>query len=134
MLEDFSPFGRPFEKLHRSVYRDALLVTRDQERDRSFWAPAVCGEVIERRGQRTGDRPLHVNGAAAVERAVGELAGRWRLRPVRLFTWRQNIDVAGESKVRACRTDARIEVFNVRGPGLREGNAVHIKPRGFEHA
>src|SRR5262245_4329075 len=134
MVEGFSPFGRPFEKLHRSVHRDALLVTRDQERDRSFWPPAVFGDVIERRGQRTGDRPLHVNGAAAVERAVGDLAGKWRVRPFRLVTWRHHIDVAGERKVRACRAGARVEVFNGRGPGLCERNAVHIKPRGFEYA
>src|SRR5262245_4502153 len=134
MVEGFSPFGRPFEKLHRSVHRDAFLVTRDHERDRSFWPPAVCGDVIERRGQRTGDRPLHVNGAAAVERAVGDLAGKRRVRPFRLVTWRHHIDVAGESKVRACRADARIEVFNGHGPGLCERNAMHSKSCRFEHA
>src|SRR5215813_4996381 len=89
---------------------------------------------MERRGQRTGDRPLHVNRAAAVERAVGDRAGKRRVRPFRLVTWRDHIDVAGKSKVRACGADARIEVFNGRSPGLCERNAMHSKFCRFEHA
>src|SRR5260221_8867544 len=121
MVEGFSPLGRPFEELHRSVHRDTFLITRDQERDRSFRPPALCGEVIERRGQRTGDRPLHINGAATVERAVGDLAGKRRMRPFCLLARGHHIDVARESEVRTYRADARIEAFDGPGAWFSEG-------------
>ncbi len=74
MVELFAARGRPFQELGGAVDRDAFLVAGDQERDRALRLAAVRGEMIERRRDLAGDRALHVDGAAAVQHAVGDVA------------------------------------------------------------
>src|ERR1700745_4405593 len=75
MVESLPAPDCPFDELHRSVHRDAFLVSGDQERDRSLRFAPARGKMIERGGERAGDRPFHVDRAAAIKRAVGDLAG-----------------------------------------------------------
>ena len=103
MVEGFAALGRPFEQLHRAVHGDAFLVAGDQEGDRPLGLAAARGEVIERGGQRTGDRALHIDRAAAIERAVGDLARKRRVSPCRLLARRHHVGVAGEDEMRARR-------------------------------
>src|SRR5262249_39652038 len=96
MVEGLAALGRPLDELHRAVHRDAFLVSGDQERDRPLRPAAARGEMIECGGERAGDRPLHVDRAAAVERAVGDLAGERRVGPFRLLARRHHVGVTGE--------------------------------------
>ena len=134
MVKGLAALGRPFDELHRSIYRDAFLVSGDQERDRALRPASACAEVIEDGGERAGDRPFHVDGAAAVERAIGDFAGKGWMGPFRLLAGRHHVDVAGESEVRACRADPGIKVFDRRGAGLGKGDAMDRKACPFQRA
>src|SRR4030088_1431727 len=52
-------------------------------------------------GPGQGDRTFHIHRAAAIERAVGDLAGKRRVGPFRLLARRHHVGVAGENEVRA---------------------------------
>jgi hypothetical protein len=66
MIEGLAACGGPLQQLDGAVDRDALLVAGDEERDRPFFWPAIVGgEMVKRRRDHAGDRPLHVDGAAA---------------------------------------------------------------------
>src|SRR4029453_14618869 len=96
MVEDLAAVGRPFDELHGSVHRDAFLVSGDQERDRALRPASACAEVIERGGARAGERAFYVDGAGAVERAIGYFGGKRWTGPFRLLAWRHHVDVARE--------------------------------------
>ncbi len=132
MVEALAAFGRPLEELHGAVHRDALLVTGDQERDRSFRRACARSEVVERSRHGASDGALHVDRAAAVERVAHDLAGKGRMGPVLLGAGRHHVGVAGEHEMRARVADARIEVFDRRGPGLGEHDAMDGKARAFQ--
>ena len=124
MIEDLAALGRPFEQLHRAVDRDALLVAGDEERDRTLHLAVVGREIIERRRHRAGDRALHIDGAAAIERIADDLPGEWRMRPLRFVARRNHVGMAGEDQIGARGADARVEILNRRGAGLLEGHAM----------
>ena len=134
MVKGLAALGRPFDELHRSIHRDAFLVSGDQERDRSFRPASACAEVIEDGGKRAGDRPFHIDGAAAIERAVGDFAGKGRMGPLRLLARRHYVDVSGESEMWACGADAGIQIFDRRRTRLCKGDAMGRKARSFQHA
>ncbi len=134
MVEGLAARGRPFDELHGSVHSNAFLVSRYQERDRSLRLAPARGKMIERGGERAGDRPLHVDRAAAVERAVGDLAGERRMGPFHLLARRHHVGVTCEREVRALLADAGIKVFDRRRAGLGEGDAMDLEARRFQHA
>ena len=88
-------------------------------------------EIVERRRDLAGDRALHVDGAAAVEHAVGDLARERRMRPVRLVARRHHVGVAGEHQMRRGGADAGVEVLDSVGAGLREGDAMDREARAL---
>ena len=65
-----------------------------------FGLPPRGGEMIEHRRQHAGDRALHVDGAAAEQDAVGDLAGERRMPPARLVARRHHVGMAGEDEMR----------------------------------
>src|SRR6185312_10364876 len=81
MVEFLAAFGAPFQELDGAVDGDVLLVACDQERDRTFGLAAVVGEILQHGGDAAGDAALHVDRAAAVEKAVLDLAGERAVRP-----------------------------------------------------
>ena len=89
------------------------------------------GEIVERRRDGAGDRALHVDRAAAVERVADDLAGERRLRPGGVVAGRHHVGVAGEHEMRRAGADAGVEVLDRRGAGLREGDAVDREARGL---
>ena len=81
VVECFAALGRPLQELDGAVDRDALLVAGDEERDRTLLRlAAVRGQIIERRRDEAGDAAFHVDGAAAVQHVVRDLAGKRRMR------------------------------------------------------
>ena len=62
--------------------------------------PPLRGEIIERGGDEAGDAALHVDRAAAVEHAVGDVAGKRRVRPFRLVAGRHHVGMPGEHEMR----------------------------------
>src|SRR3984893_10308823 len=76
-VELFAPRLGPLQELFGAIDARAFLVAGDQERN-----CALGLAVIDRGGDETSDRSLHVHGAAAVEHAVLDLAGqRWGRTP-----------------------------------------------------
>ncbi len=134
MVECLPALGRPLQELHGAVHRDALLVAGDQERDGALRRPTVRGEMIERGGERAGDRALHVHRATAVERAACDLAGERRMAPFRLVARRHDVGVAGEDEMRGGVAEAGVEVLDRRRAGLRESDAMDLESRSLEHA
>src|SRR5439155_10633473 len=138
MVEFFAALGRPLQQLHGAVDRDAFLIAGDEERDRACRLPAAGAEVIEARRHRASDGALHVDGAAAVERAVENLAGEGRMRPAGSVARGDHIGVAGEHEVRGAAADAGIEIVDRIGARFDENHAMGGKARAlqetFEHA
>ena len=84
-------------------------------------------EILQHRGNAAGDAAFHVDGAAAVEKAVFHLAGKSAHRPRRLIAGRHHIGMAGEGDMRRGVADARIKIIDIGGAGFAEGD-----PMGFE--
>ena len=57
------------------------------------------GEVAGSGGDEGGDATLHVDGAAAVERAVGDLRAERRMGPARFVTDRHHIRMTGKDEM-----------------------------------
>jgi hypothetical protein len=134
VIEFLAARRRPLQQLDGAIDRDAFLVTSDEERDRALRLAAVRGQIVERRRHLAGDRALHVDRTAAVEHAVGDLAGERRMGPFRVVARRHHVGVAGEHEMRRRRADARVEVLDRVGAGLLEGHAMHREPCVPEHA
>src|SRR5262249_47446924 len=83
MVESLAALGRPSEKLHAAVDGYASLVAGDEERERTFGCAAGGAQMIERGGQEAGDAALHVDGAAAIEHAIDDVAGERAVAPRR---------------------------------------------------
>jgi len=71
-VEDLATLGEPIEHPSGAVDGVALLVAGDQEADRAREPGAARVDVSLCRCDEGGDRPLHVDGTAAAERAVAE--------------------------------------------------------------
>jgi hypothetical protein len=137
MVELLAALGAPFQQLDRAVDRDVFLVAGDQEGDRSFWLAAMVVQILQHRGDAAGDAALHVNGAAAGEIAVLDLAGERAERPRRFVAGRHHVGVAGKGDMRRRRADAGIEVVDIGGAGFGERHAVDVEAgrlqQVFEH-
>ena len=95
---------------------------------------AVGGEMIERRRDLAGDRALHVDGAAAVQHAVGDVGRERRMRPRLGIAGRHHVGVAGEHQMRRAGADAGVEVLDIGGARLGERHPVHGEARALQHA
>ena len=96
--------------------------------------PPFAAEMIERRGDLAGDRALHVDGAAAVQHAVGDVGRERRVRPRLGIARRHHVGVAGEHQMRRAGADAGVEVLDVGGARLGERHAMHGEARALQHA
>ena len=77
-------------------------------------------------------RALHVDRAAAVQHAVGDVAGERRMRPRLGIAGRHHVGVAGEHQMRRARADAGVEVLDIGGARLGEGHPVHGEARALQ--
>ena len=98
MVEFLAALGSPFQQLRRAVDGDALFVAGDEEGDRPLRPAAIGGEMVEHRGDHAGDAAFHVDGAAAIQHAAGEVAGKRRMRPRACLARRHHVGVAGEQR------------------------------------
>ena len=89
--------------------------------------------MIEHGGDRAGNAALHVDGAAAIELAVGELAGKRRMRPGAFVARRHHVGMAGEYDVRRgrCRCGHR-DFRRRRVPGSLKVMRCTVKPGAFQ--
>ena len=74
MIEFLAARGDPLQQFDGAVDGDVFLVAGDQERDRAFRASTPRGKIVERRGELAGNRALHVDGAAAEQHAICDVA------------------------------------------------------------
>ena len=103
-----------------------------------FGSAAMGGEIIQHRGDAAGDAALHVDGAAAVQKTVLDVAGERAVGPGALVAGRHHVGVSGKGEVRRRGADAGVEVVDIGGAGFAEGEAMHLEAgglqNGFEHA
>ena len=97
-----------------------------------LWLAAMVGEILQHGGDAAGDAALHVDGAAAVEEAVLDLARERAMAPCGFVAGRHHVGMAGKGDVRRCVADAGVEIVDIGGAGLAEGDAVHLEACGFQ--
>ena len=95
---------------------------------------ATRRQMIEAGRHRAGQRPLHVDRAAAVERVAGDGGRERRMGPARVVAGRHHVGMAREGEVGRCGPDAGVKVLHRRGAGFREGHAVDREARALERA
>jgi hypothetical protein len=134
VIELFTPFGGPFEKLHRAVDGDAFFVAGDEKRDRALRLSAGRAEMVEDRRSRASDAALHVDGATAIKHAIDHFAGKRRMVPCRIIAGRDHIGVASKDEMRRTRTDPGIKILDRYRARLGERDAMHGKTGALEHA
>src|SRR6266850_641525 len=121
----------PLQQLDGAVDGEVFLVAGDQKRDRTFAVfsglAAMGGEIVEHGRDAAGDAALHVDGAAAVEKAILDFARERAMAPGALVARRHHVGMPGEGDVRRIVADAGIEVVDIGGAGFAEGNAVHLE-------
>src|SRR5262249_43095597 len=115
-----------------------LLVAGDEERDRAlavfFGLAAVISQIIEHRGDTAGDPALHVDRAAAVDKAVLYIAGERTNAPGRLIARRHHVRVAGEGDMRRAVSEPRIEIVDIGRAMLAEGDPMNLEAGCFQKA
>jgi hypothetical protein len=79
-----------------------------------------------------GDPALHVDGAAPVQKAVLDLARKRAVGPRALLAGRHHVGMSGKADMRRAGADAGVEVVDIGGAGLAEGDAVRLKAGGFQ--
>ena len=132
MVEFLAARRRPLQQFYGAVDGDVFLVAGDQERDRAFRLAAVRGEIVERSRDAAGDAALHVDGAAAVQKSVLDVARERAMGPGALVARRHHVGMSGKGDVRRAVADAGIEVVDIGGAGLAEGDAMHLEAGGFQ--
>src|SRR6185437_8735523 len=132
MVELVAALGHPFEQLDGAVDRDVFLVAGDQKRDRALRLATVRRQIFQHRGDAAGDAALHVHGAAAIEQAVLDLARERAMAPRRLIAGGHYVGVPGKADMRRGRADPGIEVVDVGGAGLAEGDAMDLEAGRFQ--
>ena len=125
---------QPVEHLDGAVDAVAFLIAGDEQRYRAGHLAATGGEEALRGGDKTGDLPLHVDGAATVENAVADLRGERRCAPGVDIARRYDVGVAGKAKVRPGVAEPRVEVFDVREARLGKRHAVTLESGGDKHS
>jgi hypothetical protein len=124
-VQPFASVFQPAQHLAGAVDRDCFLVAGDQKADGA--GNAVAAPFMEKAGKtgkKGGDRPFHIDRAAAEQLAVDHLAGKGVDPPGRRIARRHHVRVAGIAQVRAGRAQSCIEVFHVRRTGLGKGHAM----------
>src|SRR6516225_5571603 len=132
MIEFFAARLDPLKELDRAVDRHVLLIAGDQERDRSLRLAAVVAEILQHGRNAASDAALHVDCAAAIEETVLHLAGERAMAPRGLIAGGHNVGVAGKGDMRRLAADASVEIVDVGGAGLAEGDAVHLEAVSLE--
>src|SRR5215470_12046680 len=94
MIEFLAALCGPFQQPGGAIDRDAFFIAGDQKRDRALRLAAIRGKMIEDGRDCAGDAAFHVDGAASVYLAAGNLAGKWRMLPGFLITRRHHVRVA----------------------------------------
>ncbi len=94
----------------------------------------MVGEILQHRRDAAGDPALHVDRAAAIEKTVLHVAREGAVAPGGFVARRYHVGVAGERDVRRLRADPGIEIVDIGGPGLAEGDAVDLEAVGFEES
>ena len=97
-----------------------------------FRLAAIVSEILQHRRDAAGDAALHVDRAAAVEKAVLDVARERAVAPCGLVAGRHHVGMAGKGDVRRVAADAGIEIVDVGGAGLGEGDAMHLEAGGFQ--
>ncbi len=132
MVEFLAALGDPFQELDGAVDRDRFLIAGNQKRNRAFWLAVIGGEIVQHRRDAAGDAAFHVDGAAAIEKAVLDLAGERAVAPGGLVAGRHHVGMSGKGDVRRRGADAGIEIVDVGGAGFAEGDAMHLEAGGFQ--
>src|SRR6202042_3294465 len=85
-----------------------------------------------------GDAAFHVDGAAAVEQAVLDVARERAMAPGSLVAGGHHVGMPGKADMRSLVADPGIEVVDVGGAGLAEADTMDLEAGGlqdgFEHA
>ena len=97
-----------------------------------FWLAAIVGEIFQHRRDAAGDAALHVDGAAAVQKAVLDVARERAVGPCGLVAGRHHVGMSGKGDVRRRVADAGIEIVDIGGAGFAEGDAVHLEAGAFQ--
>ncbi len=132
MVEFLAARRDPLQQLDGAVDGDVFLVAGDQERDRALRLAAMRGQIFQHRRDAAGDAALHVDGAAPVEKAVLDVAGERAVAPGALVAGRHHVGMSGEGDVRRAVADTGIEIVDIGGAGLAEGDAMHLEAGGFQ--
>ena len=133
MIKFFTTLGGPFQQFDGAVDGHAFLIAGDQEGNRTLGRAAV-GKIIEGRCQHAGDRALHIDGTAAEQDFLGDLAGKRCVAPERAVARRHDVGMAREHEVRRPGPNAGVDVFSVVVARFGEHHAVNIEPGFAEHA
>ena len=88
--------------------------------------------IFERRRHEGRDASLHVDGAAAVEGAVADLARKRRYGPSCLVARRHDVGVAGKREMRTAGAESRVKVVDVWRAGLGKYQPVAGEARRLE--
>jgi hypothetical protein len=84
-------------------------------------------QIIEDRSDAAGDAALHVDCAAAVDKAVLHVARERAMAPGGLIAWWHHVGVAGEGDVRRAVPEPCVEIVDIGRAWLAEGDAMNIK-------
>src|SRR5712672_396487 len=121
----------PLQQLDGAVDGEVFLVAGEQKRDRTLAVfsglAAMGGEIVEHGRDAAGDAALHVDGAAAVEKAILDVARERAMAPGVLVARWHHVGMPGEGEVRSTVADAGIEVVDIGGAGFAEGNAMYLE-------
>src|SRR3546814_6418043 len=109
----------------------AFLVAGDQQRDRPMRTPA--SQVLADGGDEGGNGALHVDGTAAVKRAVTDLAGEGVDAPGGGIADRHHVGMTGVAEVRSFIAEPGVEVVHPRTVVLGEGKAATGEGEAGQH-
>ena len=132
MVEFLAARRDPLQQLDGAVDGNRFLVAGDQERDRAFRLAAMVSEIFQHRRDAAGDAALHVDGAAAIQKAVLDVAGERAVAPGGLVAGRHHVGMPGKADVRRLLADAGIEIVDIGGAGFAEGDAMDLEAGGFQ--
>src|SRR3546814_14155746 len=96
----------------------AFLVAGDQQRDRPMRTPA--SQVLADGGDEGGNGALHVDGTAAVKRAVTDLAGEGVDAPGGGIADRHHVGMTGVAEVRSFIAEPGVGVVQIGRASCRE--------------
>src|SRR4051794_31694164 len=84
-------------------------------------------EIFQHRRDAARDAALHVDGAAAIQKAALDVPRERAMAPGALVAGRHHVCMSGKADVRSSGADARIEVVDIGGAGFAESDAMHLE-------